>query len=421
MQPETTPAIRDSDQRLALDLLLGRGRTDPYPLYTMLRNERPLYRTGLGYVLVSRYADVRRLLRTPSLPVGDLLGERCARTPAFEGSALQELQRHWLTFLDPPTHTTARHALESALPRTDDLAEVIDDTVDELLRKTEGVGSFDVVSDFARPLTTTVICHMLGVPTRLRDVFSRWSDELGCSLDHIIGRASMKRADAAAHAATLYGTAAFHARMADPKDDILSRLAANVGDGLSEEQLVSLGILVAGAGQETAVNLIGNAVIALADHHDQAELLAAEPSVAGSAVEEFLRYDSPIQMVARTPNEPLTVGNGEINAGERMFLVLGSANRDESAFGPTADDLDLRRAPNRHLAFSGGVHHCLGAQLGRLEARIALPALANHARPLRLATRPTWRKTLNLRGPATLRLDVSACSRSKLALHEATT
>jgi cytochrome P450 len=269
----------------------------------------------------------------------------------------------------------------------------------------------DVMRDYAVWLPLLVIAEMLGVPTRDRARFKVWSDDLAL----FIGGSTrplpvvLTRAARGAFHLQRYFRALIRARRrAAPQDDLLGALLAveEQGDALTEEELLANAILLLAAGHETTTNLIGNGTYALLRHPDQLQLLRRVPELIGSAISELLRYDSPVQWTGRVALEELEIDGVRVPAGQTLALGLGAANRDPAQF-PDPDRLDLRRTDNAHLAFSQGIHYCLGAALARLEGEIALRTLLARYPELRLVdARPQWQENFTLRGMKSLRLAV---------------
>jgi cytochrome P450 len=394
--------------------LLGAARRNPDPLYRRLRENDPVHRSHAvrGWVLF-RHADCLELLRDPRFSADDrnLAGYSRQRAMAIrEGlvdpSAPQEpvmLRR------DPPDHTRLRglvnkaftpRAVEKLRPRMEELTE-------ELLSELARRGSFDLIADFAVPLPVTIIAEMLGIPARDRQLFKRWSDHLVGFLDPQAspGPAVLRRTVEEFFA---YLEQIIEQRRRVPTDDLLSRLvlAEEAGDRLSEQELHGTVALLLAAGNETTTNLIGNGLLALLRHPEQAERLRSQPELAASAVEELLRWDSPVQFTMRIPTRELEFRGRRFQPGQAVVAVLGSANHDPEVF-ESPDRLDLGRRDNRHLSFGQGAHFCLGAQLARLEGQVALSALLRHFPDLRLAGgEPRWRRLTFLRGVESLPLSV---------------
>jgi cytochrome P450 len=257
----------------------------------------------------------------------------------------------------------------------------------------------DLIADLAYPLPVTVIAELLGVPPIDHEVFQAWSAALVGSLDPIAATERSQRATSALEELRHYLAGIIARRRRAPQDDLISRLVAaeEQGDRLNSEELLQMGVLLLVAGHETTVNLIGNGVNALLEHPDQLDRLRRHPALIQSALEELLRFDSPVQMTHRVAMDDLPLGGNWIRAGQMVMAVLGAANRDPEAF-PEPDRLDLARSPNHHVAFGQGIHYCLGAPLARAEGQIAIGRLVARFPTLRRDGEPRRRPNINLRG-----------------------
>ena len=373
---------------------------DPYPTYHRLRAEDPVHHSPLGFWVLSRYEDVVWSLRDPRLikePIAAFVAARLGRTPP--GLGLSMLDR------DPPDHTRLRGLVSKAFtPRVvERLRPRVQEIVDGLLDRVERAGTMDLIEEFAYPIPVNVICEMLGVPVEDHEQFKGWSLDLARGLDSImLGPDSdvVKRSGKAREGLSNYIRQLIGERRSAPRGDLLSALIATeeAGDKLSEPELVAMSILLLVAGHETTVNLIGNGMLALLRHPDQLRQLRERPDLIGSAVEELLRYDGPVQRTARTPSEDVTIGNRTIPGGAIVMPFIGAADRDPAQFRDP-DRLDITRTENRHIAFGLGIHFCLGAPLARIEGQIAISTLVKRMPKLALAVeRPEHRQSLTLRG-----------------------
>ncbi|MGW4204892.1 cytochrome P450 family protein [Streptomyces sp. NPDC004726] len=352
---------------------------DPYAVYERLRETAPVHRIagpdGLPVWLVTRYEDVRQGLADPRLA----LDKRHATPGGYRGLGLPPALDANLLNMDPPDHTRIRRLVSRAFTarRIEELREPIRRIADELLDAMAPKGRADLVAAYAVPLPITVICELLGVPPHSRRDFREWTDVL---LTPDPARPGRTKEAMAAVVGFLSGLLA-HKR-AEPGDDLLSALIAvreepgPEGAGrLSEDELMSLAFLILLAGYENAVQLIGNATLALLRHPGQLAALRNDPGRIGAAVEEFFRYDGPALLaIRRFPVEDLTIGGVTVPKGETVLLSLASANRDPSRF-PDPGLLDLDRDTAGHVALGHGIHYCVGAPLARLETEVALTAL----------------------------------------------
>ena len=397
--------MTDTDPAL-FDPLQAGVPPDPYPLYDRLRQEDPVHRSSTGRWLLTRYEDCSSVLRHPAMS----MAQRRATGDSDEAQLLAAYLSNLMLFNDPPIHTRLRGLVSKAFtPRVvERLRPRITELVDELLDVAAEAGRVDVIAELGRPLPVTVIAEMLGVPAEDQGTFRGWSEALAHTVDPDMDAETAGRAAAAGLEFMAYFTAMAEERRQDPQDDLLSGLAAaeDEGDRLTADELVTNCILLLIAGHETTTNLIGNGTLALLRNPAELSRWRADPSLAKTAVEELLRYDSPVHLTARTAMQDVTVGDTEVKAGEPLTLLLAAANRDPDEFADPAV-LDIGRVENRHLAFGGGPHFCLGAALARLEGQIALSALVTRFPRLQLtADEFEWNPTTTLRGLRALPLSV---------------
>jgi cytochrome P450 len=374
---------------------------DPYPTYRRLRDEDPVHHSPLDFWVLTRYDDVATVLRDPRFIKEPLVSMVAARfgVSVPPGVGLSMLDR------DPPDHTRLRSLVSKAFtPRVvDGLRPRIQKTVDDLITRAEGVGTMDLIEEFAYPIPVNVICEMLGVPVEDHERFKGWSLDIARGLDSVWLPPESeipKRSGAARHAIGDFMRGLIAERRASPRGDLLSALIAaeEQGDKLSEDELIATCILLLIAGHETTVNLIGNGTLALLRHPEELRRLRETPGLIASAVEELLRYDGPVQRTARVTNTEVTIGGRTIPKGEMVMPFIGAADRDPSQF-PDPDRLDLGRGDNRHIAFGWGIHFCLGAPLARLEGQIAIDTLVRRLPGLALVdAEPEYRQSLTLRG-----------------------
>jgi cytochrome P450 len=406
-------AIERIETGIAFNLMHPRMRSDPFPVYRKLREQDPFHRSrpADGWVL-TRYDDVAAVLADRTFSSDERHQRRWpkeqARTaragvpdPYAEGQAT-------ILRLDPPDHTRLRGLVVKAFtPRAiERLRPAVEKYVDELLGRVADRGELELVADFAAPLPVSVIAELLGIPVADRERFRHWSDEAVRSIgDKTID--DRRRALAAMAALRDYLLGVAEERRHEPREDLLSALvrAEDAGDRLSRDELVANCILLLVAGNETTTKLIGNSVLALLAHPDQLDLLRREPERMPEAVEELLRYDGPVQLTSRMVVEDREFRGHRLRRGQQLVLVLAAANRDPEQF-PDPDRLDVTRPDVRHLAFSHGLHFCLGAQLARLEATLALEALVVRFPRLRIAGPVRWGDNTVLRGPRSLPLAV---------------
>jgi len=307
---------------------------------------------------------------------------------------------------DPPDHTRLRGLVVKAFTarRVEDMRPRIQQIVDEAIDAVIDRGHMDLIEDFAFRLPVTIICDMLGIPEDHREVFYKSSRDGGRLLDPVpLTPEEIAKGNAGNMMAQMYFQQLFELRRKNPADDLTTQLVQAEEDGnkLTNEELTANIILLFGAGHETTVNLIGNGLLALHRNPDQLALLKARPELIVNAIEEFLRYDSSVQMTGRVTLEDIDdLGGKKIPKGETVLCLLGSANRDPAVYPDRPDRLDVTRPNVKPLSFGGGIHFCLGAQLARIEAEIAIATLLRRLPDLRIddVENPEWRPTFVLRG-----------------------
>jgi cytochrome P450 len=389
------------------DLLAADVIEDPYTYYGRLREEDPVHWNPLYETwVITRYDDVVWSLRRPEFFSSEVF-IRDSRPPyppiLEEDQGLYEFNKtylsHWFIRRDPPDHARMRkipHLEFSPKYIEQRFRRVVQDIITSLVKEVEGKGHMDVIQDFAAPLPILVIAEWLGFPKEDRE-FLRQSSRGVLAVDE----ASADRNEKTAKALLTfkeYINPFVEERLAHPREDLLSLMAAGEQQGvMSRDEVVGNLILLLIAGHQTTINLIANGTLALMRHPDQWEQLKREPSLIVKATEEILRYDGPVKRAPRMAAEDFEIGGKTIRKSERVLIVLSSANRDPQQF-TDPDTLDITRYPNPHVAFGGGIHHCLGANLARLEGQEALKALVQTFQPFALATeRLEYQTLLNLR------------------------
>ena len=381
--------------------MLPATKADPYPLYAQVRS-RGLVKSSLGLFTVADHAAVESILRDRRFSSSPT-HQRGYRPPSYPpGDPRAELPAADLLTLDPPDHTRLRRLVSGAFtPRAiAGLEPWIREVTVRLLTAADGAGGFDLIDALAFPLPIAVICHLLGVPARDQAQFRAWGHEVAASLEPQLAAAARAQSRAAEVALTGYLRDLVRERRANPDDSILSALIAaeDEGDRLTSAEVVSTALLLLVAGFETTVNLIGNGTVALMGSPDSWDRLRQDPALVPAAVEEMLRYDSPVQLTSRIATEEVEVGGAVIAAGRAVITLIGGANRDPEVFQQPDQFRIDRPDSGRHLSFSLGIHHCLGASLARLEARIAIEELTRRYPALEPAAPPTRRSLLVLRG-----------------------
>jgi cytochrome P450 len=372
-------------------------RQNPYPYYDLLLTHAPIfYWETWGITFLSRHEDCSELLRD------NRLGRGNNSEPPPSQAALAAMMNRWMLLMNPPDHTRLRGLVYKAFTprRVEQLRETIQTVTDRLLDRVTHQGSMDLIADFAYPLPVTVIAEMLGIPEEDRDLFHHWSDALARSLDLTDDPAIYDRASVAAAEFTDYLRTLAARRRAHPRDDLLSALVQveEAGQHLTEDELYATCALLLVAGHETTINLIGNGTLALLRNPDQLRLLQEKPTHVRTAVEELLRYDSPVQMTARVALEEISYKGTTFCSGQEVAFLLSAANYDPAVY-TEPHRLDITREKNPHLSFGGGIHYCLGAPLARLEGQIAFETLLRRLPKLRLAVEnPVYRDNFVLRG-----------------------
>lgn len=369
-------------------------REDPYPVYDRLRElARVLWSPSPGLWVVTGHREAAAVLTDP--------------TSSVQEDTVEDGANRSILDLDPPDHTRLRALVQRAFtPRVvaalaPKIQRIVDDCCDAALER----GGLDLMDDLASPLPVTVIAELLGVPPEDRAVFRGWSDDLIAHLEPIRTEEEQRRADTASKELRHYLASIIERRRREPGEDLLSKLieVEEQGESLTTQELITMAVLLLVAGHETTVNLIGNGIWALLQHPDQWRRLQEHPDLIETAVEELLRYDSPVQMTSRTPKRDVELGGQLISARQVVVLFLGAANRDPEEF-EYPDQLDIGRHPNHHLSFSRGIHFCLGAPLARLEGRIAIGTVARRLPGLHSDGEARRRSYVNLRGFVTMPL-----------------
>jgi P450-derived glycosyltransferase activator len=386
-------------------LQLGPGRDNPYAIYDRIRESGPLVPTRLGNWVTPSHRVCGSVLRDRRFGVAPADGAEAA-DGGQDDLGLSFLQ------MNPPDHSRLRRLGQPAFSPAAVAAYrgQIEATVGDLLDRARADGEFDLVSALAAPLPIAVITGMLGIPDAGATEFSRYGTVIGSALDGIRSLRHAGQLQASDAALRRLFESLFELRRREPRDDIVSRLVAAEGEQIQPGEMLPMCILLLVAGFETTVNLIGNAVLALLGQPGQWQALCADPAtMAPLAVEETLRFDPPVQRTGRIALESLELDGQAVHRGQFVVTLIGAAGRDPEAYDHP-DAFDIRRAGAAdHLAFSGGIHYCLGAPLARLEATMALQLLAERMPGLRLAGAVRRRNATTVRGP--IRLPVAAGAR----------
>ena len=384
----------------ARDLARPSFKADPYPFYARLRREEPVCRVSSLMVkawLVTRYDDAVAVFKDPRISMN--VGARLPYIPRFASPILDHMLNR-----DPPDHTRLRALVSKAFTprRIEGLRGRVQSVCDDLVAAVPVGRPFDIVRDYALPVPLTVISEMLGIPENERRRF------------HTLTRGALsisaptRMADVVSALPYLwlvmrYFRKLFAARRARPGYDLLTALvqAEEDGERLTERELMGMSLLLLLAGYETTINLIASGALAFLEHPEERARFVGDPALTASAIEEVLRFTSPVEMTPpRVALDDIAIGGVTIRSGDLLSVVVGSANRDTSQFRDP-DTFDIGRDPNRHLSLGQGIHFCLGAPLARMEGQIALTTLFRRFPGLRLARPATalrWRSLLPLRG-----------------------
>jgi cytochrome P450 len=382
---------------------------NPYPAYRALREATPVWRSPFGRTFLVRYDDCSLLMRDRRL--GKDLSEPEALIRRFGPTAMQEPAivelSHMMLMRDPPDHTRLRGLVTKVFTarKVEDMRPGIQAITDRLIDEVVSNGDMDAIRELAFPLPVLVICELLGIPREDRARFVNATASGAALLNPVPPtREELDRANEGTLATGAYFESLFEQRRREPTDDLLSLLvrAEEAGDRLTTEELRANVTLLFAAGHETTVNLIGNGLWSLLNHPSQWAALRDDPALIPNAIEEILRYECPVQAVARTVAEPIAFGEEEFSAGDLIVALIGAANRDPEIF-PDPDRLDVTRERLKPLSFGGGIHFCIGAQLARIEAEVVFSTLLRRMPDLKLVGgTPSWRQSFTLRGLTSL-------------------
>ncbi|MBL6751493.1 MAG: cytochrome P450 [Nevskia sp.] len=392
---------------------------DPYPVYQRLRGQPGLHRAAGGYWVATRYADVRHVLTDRTFGQGDFVRNiQQFYPPGFD--VLAQSGYRWLSEVfvmqDPPQHTRLRKLVSYALTpkRVAEMQSSIEAITHGLIERLQELRQFDLITEFAYQLPTLVMCDMLGIeqeertPERMAGLTRAIAESFLVFETRALTPAELATANRQMDYLYDYFGALFERRRRRPGDDMTSALAVACDEegGLSPRERVTVVIAMFGAGFETTAHLIGNGLYTLHRFPQAWDALVAEPALAPAVVEEVLRFESSLQATYRTALADTAVNGYPVRAGEKVLCIVAAANRDPEVFADP-ERFDPRRGDTRGLSFGGGIHHCIGNQLARLEGRVAFDAFARRLPGLRVKTeQPPWRPGFLFRGlqelPATL-------------------
>ena len=375
---------------------------DPYPELAQLRSAgKPIWHEGLGIWLAAKHQDANAVLRTKTL--GRIF---TPRDPETQWNEFNWLHSDSILDSEPPKHTRlrslvgkafSRSRIDSLKPEIERLAGILLDKAEDKLART---GTFDLIADYAEPLPVKVIAALLGFPDEDEHLLRPWSQAIVKMYEVDPSDTAQEEARQAAHEFAEYVRALMIARKITPGEDLISELATveEAGEKLNTQELIATCVLLLNAGHEASVNGFGNGIVAALQREDQAQLLRSNPrAVTDTAIEEFLRFDAPLQLFERTATQDTEISGITVQKGQKIASLLGSANRDEDVF-ENPEQMDLTRANNPQIGFGAGIHFCLGAPLARLELSASLPMLFERFPEIQLDGEPVRRDTFVLRG-----------------------
>ncbi|MGW2488751.1 cytochrome P450 [Streptomyces sp. NPDC001606] len=387
-----------------------RMRSDPYPFYARLREAEPVHQTPFGFWVVSGYDEAAQLLRDPRLTSEFHRDKKWAEHRGGWESPVVTDTRMWMLMLDGGSHRRIRGLVNPVFNARSilDMRPRISQILEKVLADMGAGEGIDLIDALALPLPVTVICGLVGLPVEDRDQCRRWTEAIGHVVDPALDDATQQAMNTSVVEFRAYIAEHLAKRRSEPQDDILSRLMLAEVDGerLSDDEIIANVLLLFNAGHETTVNLIGNGTLALLRHPEQMQKLRENPDLIEEGVDEFVRYDAPVQLVARITTADVEVGGKTIPAGSKLMILLGAANRDPRRY-ERPDALDMTRTDIKPLAFGGGPHYCIGALLGKLEGRLVFNELLRRYSRISLSTEDVvWRPHVNFRGLTELRVDL---------------
>lgn len=383
---------------------------NPYPTYDTLRNEDPIHWSFLKAWVITRYDDTEAIVKDTRFQVDDLpvrLQDKNAYLKEGELYTLSKTIDKWLFFQQVPDHTRLRGLVSKVFSPTsvEVMRPVIQENVNKLLAKVKHTGKMDLIGDLASPLPAITVTGILGLPPEDFEKLIRWSYDLFFVFDQPMSLEGYQRQNQVAIEARDYLLDFMSQKRQNPNQGLISQLQTvkDQENRLTEDEILGFCIMLLIVGQETTKSFIGNAMLALLQHREKLEEIKSNPNLINQAVEELLRYDTPVQVIARLATEDVAIRDKTIAKGDKVILCLGAANRDAAQF-PQPDTINFQRL-NRNLPFGGGIHFCLGAFLARVQGQIALNTLIQDLPNLQLATNSLdWRESITLRGLKSLPL-----------------
>ncbi|MGB2924965.1 MAG: cytochrome P450 [Limnothrix sp.] len=384
---------------------------DPYPTYAALRREDPIHWSFLKAWVITRYDDVNRILKDDRNFVVDDLPERLTSKNKYLASGnldpLAQTIHKWLFFLEPPDHNRLKNLVFSHFsPKAvEAMRPIVQENVNRLLAKVKHTGKMDVIRDFASPLPALTVAHILGLDPEDHTKLIRWSYELFFVFDQPMSLKGYQRQNEMAIEARHYLLEIIEKKRNNPDAGLLSELvtAEEEENKLTQDEILGFCVMLFIVGQETTKSLISNALTTLIKQPELITQLREKPELIKPAIEELLRYDSPVQVIARLAKTDITIGEKTIKEKDKIILCVGAANRDPEIF-PEPNKVDFLRE-NHRLPFGGGIHFCLGAFLARMQGQIAIEAIANQLQNPQLVSEDLdWRESITLRGLKTLEI-----------------
>jgi len=381
---------------------------NPYPLFDRLRQEDPIHKSIFGTWIITRYADAVSILNDKRFEVDNLPERLQLKSTYLKEGDLQTLSQtinQWFLFLNPPDHTRIKKVVTPVFSPTamEAIRQKIQVIVDNLLAKVKQKGEMDIIKDLASPLSALTIAEIFCLPKEDYKKLIYWSSEEFLILQQPWSLEAYQHQNQVMLENKEYLVKKVAEYKKEPNDGLISYLInqANIENQLTEQEIISTCILINTGAQDSTRSLIGNGILALLTHPEKLVYLQQNPNEIKNAVEEFVRYESPIQSVARRPMEDVEIAGKIIPNGDTVIVHIGAANRDPEEF-PNPDQLDFNRR-NRHLAFGGGIHHCLGIFLAKIEAQIAINTLIQSLPDIRIhANKLNWHESIALRGLKTL-------------------
>lgn len=395
-----------TDNKVKFNPFSAEFRANPYPTYDRLRVEDPIHWSFLKAWVVTRHRDVKQILSDRRF-IADDLPERLNQKKLYlqkgeDFNLLKQTISKWLFFIEPPHHSRLREIITKAfsISTIEQMRPQVIEIVNDLINDVREAGTMDIITDMAAPLPALVTAKMLGIPQQDCPLITQWAYDLFRVFDQPLSLQDYTDLNQVAGESREYFLELINQRTNNLQSDLLSNLiiASEESGKLDLEEVLGLCAMLFSVGQETTENLVGNGMLALLQNPEQMAKLQQDPTLINNAIEELLRYDSPVQIIARDATEDIEIDGNLIHVGESVVLCLGAANRDPEQF-PDPDILDITRNTSRNLPFGGGIHYCLGSALARLQGQVAIDAMVQQLPELTLATNSlTRRKNIVLRG-----------------------